>query len=136
MGGLLLPYLINILKRLFYLKISELLKKILFSNLSFSDINSQTNTNNNGRLACISVVTYENIILENCTFEHCKDASKGGVFYLYGTSKTVSYIYLRNMKFVNNWAIENEYGNDIYCAASSCLTADGKTVIERYEYTG
>jgi hypothetical protein len=100
------------------------LKKILFSNSSFSEINSN---NINGGVAYIRVVTYENVVVENCTFEHCNGASKGGVFYLYGTNP---YIYLKNVKFLNNSAIDSVNGNDIFCESSSCLTATGKTIID------
>jgi hypothetical protein len=111
------------------------LKKIQFSNSNFSEIHSEnTSTNtNDGGVAYIRVKNFENVVMENCIFEHCKGVKYGGVFFLYGNSTTgykEPYIYLNDVTFLGNSPGSEEFGGDIYCPTNTCMKAEGKTIID------
>jgi hypothetical protein len=106
---------------LFYLREYNSIKTIQFSNSIFSDIHSSGNSNDGG-IAYIRVSSYENLGVENCIFERCIGAKRGGVFYLYGSSSSQPYINLKNVRFLDNSALEVNNGSVIYCyLANTCM---------------
>jgi hypothetical protein len=106
------------------------LKTIQFSNSRFSDIHSENGSSNDGGIAYIRAVSYEKFSVENCTFEHCTGAKRGGVFYLYGSSSASKpYINLKNVTFLDNSALDVNNGSDIYCVTNTCMNEEG-TIIE------
>jgi hypothetical protein len=104
------------------------LKKIQFSNSNFSEIHSENNTSssntNDGGVAYIHIINYDSVVMENCTFERCTGANRGGVFFLYGDSTTGykrPYIYLKGVTFLANSPASEEMGGDFYCPTDTCM---------------
>jgi hypothetical protein len=59
--------------------------------------------------------------VENCTFEYCTGADKGGVFYL---DLNTFHITLENVSFLYNFASSGINGSDLFCGKADCMTQD------------